>query len=253
MDYRRKLLILLLATASTVLAGCMSVPSDRAPDAAAKPAARNSEPEARPDAVEADAEEAAAEETPVMALLRDRRRGDYPEIQTDVAGFTVTEQIRVDADTQARYEQALSLLSAQRLAEGIRLLTQITADAPEITAPYVDLGIAYARTGDLEAAAKALETAALLSPEHPVVHNELGIVYRRQGRFAEARSEYEKALAVFSDFHYARRNLGVLCDLYLDDLECALENYTAYLNSAGEDPEVDIWVADLTNRAAAGQ
>ncbi len=247
MNYRLALRSVLAASLA-LLVGCMSVPSDR-PPAPAPAANAASKPQTASSVAEnTDARPPAVEESPVVALLRERRRGDFPQIQTDVAGFTVTEQVRISADTQASYERALTLLSAQRLEEGISVLRQITSDSPEVTAPYVDLGIAYAAVGDLESAAEALETAALLSPEHPVVHNELGIVYRRMGRFGDARLEYEKALAVFSDFHYARRNLGVLCDLYLDDIQCALENYRAYLNSAGEDPEVEIWVADLSNR-----
>ena len=197
--------------------------------------------------------EAQIEEASVEAVLAERRRSDYPEIATDEAGFTITEQLRIGGDDYSRYEQALIFLRQERYQEGIRLLEAITEDAPALTAPWVELGIAYRRIGELEHAAEALEFAAALSPEHPIVHNELGIVYRKSGRFAEARAEYETALAVFSDFHFARRNLAVLCDLYLADLECALTNYRTYLETAGEDAEVEIWAADLANRMGVQQ
>jgi Flp pilus assembly protein TadD len=206
---------------------------------------------AEPVTVEAvSATEATVEETTsvIDAILAERRRGDYPEIELWETGFTITERSRIGSQTRTDYERALSLLSQERYVEGIAVLETVTAAAPDVTAPYIDLGVAYSRVGDQEQAEQALTTADLLSPNNPIVKNELGILYRKTGRFDEARASYESALAVYQGFHFAQRNLGVLCDLYLADLECALQNYRAYLTSVGSDAEVEIWVADIENR-----
>jgi tetratricopeptide (TPR) repeat protein len=81
-----------------------------------------------------------------------------------------------------------------------------------------------------------------------MVHNELGIIYRKTGRFAEARRSYETALAIYPGYHHARRNLGVLCDLYLADFDCALESYEAYMTTVPGDDQATMWIADLRNR-----
>ena len=181
---------------------------------------------------------------------RERSRRDYPEIETDESGFTITEQLRISGEARVDYQAALQVLRQERYEQGIAMLLDVVEMAPDITAPYIGLGIAYGKTGDLDAAKDALLTALALAPDHPIAHNELGIVYRMSGRFDEARASYEQALAVYPGFHYARRNLGVLCDLYLADMACALEHYEAYLGAINDDPEVAIWVADIRNRLA---
>ena len=169
------------------------------------------------------------------------------QIQEQV-GFTITEEAQIGGDVRIEYETALSLLDQGRHDEGIALLERVAAATPELSAPRIDLGVAQHRAGDLEAAEASLLLALEVNPEQPVAHNELGIIYRKTGRFLDARESYESALAVYPGFHFARRNLAILCDLYLADLDCALENYEAYMETVPSDEEASMWIADLRYR-----
>jgi Flp pilus assembly protein TadD len=169
------------------------------------------------------------------------------EVQEEV-GFTVTEDAQVSPELQTDYDVALIYLEQGRLDEGIAILEAVAAATPTLSAPRIDLGIAYHRSNDLEAAESNLLLAIEANPDQPVAHNELGIIYRKTGRFEEARRSYEKALEIYPGFHYARRNLAVLCDLYLADLECALENYEAYMTTVPSDDEASMWISDLRYR-----
>jgi Flp pilus assembly protein TadD len=169
------------------------------------------------------------------------------EIQEQV-GFTITEKVRISSNVRADYETALAFLEQGRHEQGVALLQAVAEAAPQLSAPRIDLGIAYHRADNLEAAASNLLLALELNPGHPIVHNELGIIYRKAGRFAEAKKSYEAALAVYPGYHYARRNLAVLCDLYLADLTCALENYEAYMATVPSDKQASMWISDIRNR-----
>lgn len=170
------------------------------------------------------------------------------EIQESV-GFTITEEARISSNVRTEYELALTLLEQGRHAEGVALLETVAEAAPQFSAPRIDMGIAYHLAGDLEAAERNLLLAVELNADHPIAHNELGILYRKTGRFAEARSSYERALAIYPGYHFARRNLAILCDLYLADVACALENYEAYMKTVPGDDQASMWIADIRNRS----
>lgn len=177
------------------------------------------------------------------------RRPPKVEIVPDATGFTITQEIRVSGDVRADYDQALQLLAQQSSGPGIALLVRVTESAPGAIAPHIDLGIAYARAGDLDRAEQSFANALAINPDHPVANNELGIVYRRKGRFADARAAYERALAISPSFHFAHRNLAILCDLYLADSACALAHYEAYGLAVPDDADVAKWIADLKSRS----
>jgi Tfp pilus assembly protein PilF len=166
----------------------------------------------------------------------------------DESGFTITEKVNVSTSVRSKFNDAMRFLGEKQYDRGIALLADATEAAPNVTSLHIDLGIAYGQIGDHERAEESIKRALQLNPLHPVAHNELGIIYRKTGRFKRARKSYESALEVHPDFHFARRNLAILCDVYLGDLGCALENYQAYSQAVTDDEAVDMWIADLRDR-----
>lgn len=163
-------------------------------------------------------------------------------------GFTITDRIDVGGGVRGDFAEAVRLLEQERYAEAAAALREVAEAAPDATAVHIDLAIASRHLDDLEQAEKSLDHALELNPRHPVALTEMGIVYRRTGRFVEARERYEQALALYPDYHFARKNLGILCDLFIVDPGCALEHYELYNQAVPEDEDVAIWIADLKNR-----
>ena len=174
------------------------------------------------------------------------------EVQ-EAVGFTIIEEARVSNEARLDYDEALRYLKQGNLERGIDMLNAVVAESPQLAAPRIDLGIAQHLAGDLDAAESSLLQALETNPGHPIALNELGIVYRKSGRFTQARRSYEAALATYPGYHFARRNLAVLCDLYLADLNCALDNYEAYMATVPGDDEASMWIADLRYRMGQGE
>ena len=160
----------------------------------------------------------------------------------------ITQDIGVDPEIKDEFNTALTLLNEEKYPEAIRLLKGVTGKTSKFTAPYINLGIAYAHIGEMDKAEESLKKALEINDQHPVANNELGIVYRKIGRYKEAREHYELTVNTYPEFLPARKNLGVLCDIYLRDFGCALEQYEEYLKRIPDDEKVKIWMTDVKSR-----
>jgi len=163
-------------------------------------------------------------------------------------GFIIMEIPHMDETSRRDFEVAVAMLNDHEYDRAIEILEKVIEQSPGVTAPYIDIAIAYRCVGKLKQAEENLKIALQLVPEHPVACNEYGLLYRTTGRFAEARAIYEKAIARFPDYYPVHRNLGILCDLYLNDPACALDHYEIYSKAVPKDQLVKLWIADLRAR-----
>ena len=170
--------------------------------------------------------------------------------QEPVIGEQDEQHIDVDSDVQEDFSKAIVLLQQNNNEQAAVILESVIEREKRLPAPYVNLAIAQNRLGDTKAAEQNLISALKIDITHPVANNELGLLYRKEGKFNAARTAYENAIQKHPDYLPARKNLGVLCDLYLHDFNCALEQFEGYLERQPDDKTVAIWVADVKRRLA---
>lgn len=163
-------------------------------------------------------------------------------------GFAIRETSSLDSDSREDFQRAVAMMEEHDYEKAIELFENLIEKEPGVTAPYVNVAMAYVKINELAQAEEHLKAALELVPDHPVASNEYGLLLRRGGRFTEAREIYNKTLKSFPEYLPAHRNLGILCDLYLNDKECALEHYEKYSAAVPGDEQVKIWIADLRMR-----
>ncbi len=156
--------------------------------------------------------------------------------------------VEVDSDVESDFNSAIALLQQEEYAPAIDILKTVIDREQRLPAPYVNIAIAYNRLGEPKDAELNLISALKLDIGHPIANNELGLLYRKAGKFNAARTAYENAINEHPDYLPAKRNLGVLCDLYMHDFKCALEQFEDYLELKPDDKTAAIWVADIKRR-----
>ncbi|MEM7208978.1 MAG: tetratricopeptide repeat protein [Pseudomonadota bacterium] len=147
------------------------------------------------------------------------------------------------------HRAAVSALQNSAPQTAIELLREPVLEYPQYAALGLNLGIAYFSNEQQEEAQGAFEVVLQNHPGNAVAHNYLGLIQRRSGFFGEARESYQRAISGDETYSLAHLNLGILCDVYLQDLDCALKHYNAYEALQGEiSKEIKGWIIDLQRR-----
>ena len=135
------------------------------------------------------------------------------------------------------------------------LLKKITLSNSLLSGAWLNLAICYEHQGlDDEALTNYLK-AIEVNPKNIVAYNRLAVWYRRDGLFEQAEQQYLTALQVWQGDADTHRNLAILYDLYLGELEQALYHYQAYqaliIQEGQDEPRLAGWLADLERRLQA--
>src|SRR6218665_1821109 len=235
-------------TAALFLAGCASTPKQTAPaDAVDAGAAAESN---EPDLV------AQLRERMAAGTLQRQEKTEDRQPSEATADSSRSPVVAVDAAKQqaaaavgADYAKALGLMSAGKDADALAILKAVANKAPQFSGPLVNEGLIYLRQQKYADAEKVLHNAIQVNARNPFAFNLLGVALREQGKFPDAEAAYDSALAIDPNYAKAHFNLGVLADLYMQDLPLALGHYQRYQTLQGKpDPVVATWIIDLKTR-----
>lgn len=153
-------------------------------------------------------------------------------------------------EAMPEYARALMALRSGQLDQALVMLKSLASRFPQLSGPLVNQGRIYWQQEKYKDAQAALEQSLAVNNQNPYAHNLLGLVLREQGKFAEAQQHYLQAVTLDPKYARAHFNLGVLAELYLQDLNLALDHFRAYQAlQKSPDKTVANWIADLERRA----
>jgi tetratricopeptide (TPR) repeat protein len=122
------------------------------------------------------------------------KQGKYDDSETELRTAT-----RLDpADSEGRYDLAMTLIALRHSDEALTLLTGIAATNSKNSDVYYQLGKLQLEHGDVKAAIVNLESAAKLNQANDAVHRDLAEAYRRDARLDDAAREMKQYDATHS-------------------------------------------------------
>ena len=147
------------------------------------------------------------------------------------------------------YEQANAAIDAQQWQKAELILQELTVDYPQLSGPWLSLGLVYLNSERPQDAVAALDTAVAVNPDNLDAYNLKAYVLRTEGEFSAAESTYQQALAVWPEHAGSHLNLAILYDLYMGRFSDAARHYDSYQQLQPEpDRRVAGWQADLKRR-----
>ncbi|MDI9348238.1 MAG: hypothetical protein QM538_07030, partial [Methylacidiphilales bacterium] len=147
------------------------------------------------------------------------------------------------------FSKAKNQMKNKEYIEALKNFGLIINQNSLVAGPHVNRGIIFYGFDDFISAETEFKWAIQKNPNSTISYVYLGLIEKQKGNFAGAKIYYEKAKTISPDYSLAYYNLGILCDLFLKDIECALANYKKYdsLTNKSEKP-VGIWIADLESK-----
>ncbi|ADL56332.1 nuclear transport factor 2 family protein [Gallionella capsiferriformans] len=114
-------------------------------------------------------------------------------------------------DAQGRFLKGLILTEQGKIADAIKIFTELTQDYPELPEPYNNLAVLYASQSQYDKAKSSLEMAIRTHPSYATAHENLGDIYAKM-----ASQAYDRALQLDSGNTTTQTKLAMIKDLFSD-------------------------------------
>lgn len=149
---------------------------------------------------------------------------------------------------EALYRDGLLLMEQEKFDLAKQHWTIMSEMFDQYPGVWTNLGLARFHSGDFKGAVAAYKHVELNAPEYCPVYSVSGIAYRELGQFDDAEASYIAAINCYPDEGRHYFNLGILLDLYRNDLVGALGNYRKARRLMPENKQLNIWIVDLARR-----
>lgn len=143
------------------------------------------------------------------------------------------------------YQQALRYLIDSEPGRAEKGLRQLRRKYPAVMEVNFNLALAHSQQHKFAQAEEVLAVVLRDAPNTAPAHNLAGFIAMSEGQFHEAQQHYQKAIDIEPGYANALYNMALLHDVYLQNIEVAVDFYTRYLAQVEGDSETEDWIQHL--------
>jgi tetratricopeptide (TPR) repeat protein len=154
--------------------------------------------------------------------------------------------IRLTDAERRLYQDGIKALKNQDYSAARRLFTEFANERPELAGAHTNLALISLIEEDVDQSLTYVNKALEVNPNQAQAYQLRGQILVQQGNIHDARKDYVRATELDPGYINAQYNLALLYDIYLQDLESAIEHYENYLSLLDEpDTKTQEWVDHL--------
>jgi tetratricopeptide (TPR) repeat protein len=164
-------------------------------------------------------------------------------------GTAPAKGVELNGEEQKSYQDALEAIKANEAERAISTLVKISNSHPEHFGAWINLANAYLKEMKINEAENATTRAKKINAKVAEIYNLQGLIAVHKGEYTNAEKSYKEALQLRENYPAAHYNLGLLYDIYYQDLDRAIVQYDRYLElNGGSDKKTQGWVGELKQK-----
>lgn len=150
------------------------------------------------------------------------------------------------------FGDAMDALKDEKYDEAESQLQLLIDNHPTLSGPAYNMAMMKYTLGDMEKAEEYANIALNRNYYNQQARNLIAVIYREKGDFAKSEELHKKNLEVWAGYAESYRNLGVLYDLYMGNIQEAVAYYKQY-NALQAEPNRQVlgWTMDIDRRLQA--
>ncbi|MGI9286211.1 MAG: tetratricopeptide repeat protein [Pseudomonadales bacterium] len=156
---------------------------------------------------------------------------------------------RTNDAAKQQFQQGVAAMQNNNWSEAESAFNNLVNNYPRLSGPHLNLGIIARQKGDFELSKQHFSHAIEVNPSNQEAYNQLALLHREQGEFKQAEKTFLQAIEIWPGYASIQLNLGILYELYMGEMESALQHYQNYQQLQSEpDKTIAGWIIDLQRR-----